>query len=780
MPRHYPSEPRVRRVIDALAQRFLDLGSVNALAEALSDQVADGQRIYANRVHGLLSGDPTRSINSATLEAIEQALASMPDPTSGGEAETLLRQAIAAELAMTPNVEEALRRVADHEDVPFGVVLWIAQALPAAPSPLPAQDTAPDWSWQEEAIRRCLQSLRKAPGQKVGLVVPTGGGKTKISLRLILRWLAESDREDSVALWVTHRSRLDLQARRALQEVLGDEDVLPEAATTLFADRVRFSMISAAASAIEELGDRLTLIVVDEAHHAAAPSYEPIVAQQVVPALFLTATPNRADALPIGIDEIAFTISYRELFERHCVIEPIFDPPVNMYGIDWKAEGGLDQLADYLLERAEADFRKTLVAVSKQEHAERLHEAVSDLLDARPHHPLQPNDVLYVHGAGTSASASPSDALDEFAARPRGILMATGQLVGEGYDDPGIDAAVVTYPSSSISHLMQVAGRALRYAPGKTLAHVVQVRDSNLAYHFEQRWLYQDISDELRPDLIDLEYTSLDDLLDLVGTELRVHRVPDSVQERILHEVGRVTEPGGINLMLTGIPYYGDDADFEAQARWGAILVTPEERQRFLHIFNNLSYRTGDLKEQVAYLQQFIAPDNRAGSVWKSYVDLVEATEYARRELEGTPYGNTGRRRYEPNLSSTWLRYVTCTFVPKVPPELEAFLADAVNRESILSAFVASPGEWAAATSLELPLSGSWAYLLTRDQATWLIEQRDALTRRLKEAPPDDGFDEVVRWRGSLTHVPVPIRLLDEASQLTRPERFGRRYLPLS
>lgn len=39
----------------------------------------------------------------------------------------------------------------------------------------------------------------------------------------------------------------------------------------------------------------------------------------------------------------------------------------------------------------------------------------------------------------------------------------------------------------------QVVGRALRAAPGKTAARVIQVRESAVEYHFDQRWLRQDI-----------------------------------------------------------------------------------------------------------------------------------------------------------------------------------------------------------------------------------------------------------------------------------------------
>ena len=50
---------------------------------------------------------------------------------------------------------------------------------------------------------------------------------------------------------------------------------------------------------------------------------------------FLTATPNRTDDLPIGIDEIAYSITYRELFERGVIIEPTIEDPLTIDGFDW-------------------------------------------------------------------------------------------------------------------------------------------------------------------------------------------------------------------------------------------------------------------------------------------------------------------------------------------------------------------------------------------------------------------------------------------------------------
>ena len=82
-----------------------------------------------------------------------------------------------------------------------------------------------------------------------------------------------------------------------------------------------------------------------------------------------------------------------------------------------------------------------------------LYEAVVELLDSRPHHPLTADDVAYVHGSATSGPGSPNDYLDEFMARPRGVLvnpqgfrvLSTGFLSG---GNPLDAEAVLTSPGT--------------------------------------------------------------------------------------------------------------------------------------------------------------------------------------------------------------------------------------------------------------------------------------------------------------------------------------------
>jgi hypothetical protein len=327
---------------------------------------------------------------------------------------------------------------------------------------------------------------------------------------------------------------------------------------------------------------------------------------------------------------------------------------------------------------------------------------------------------------------------------------------------------------------MQVAGRALRSTTGKKVAHVVQLRESPIEYHFDQRWLYQDISDQLRPELTDRTYASADSLAEQIRVLLEQHRVPAPIAGRIDRELQELDPGTAVQLILTGVPYFGLPETFEVKAEWGAILVTPAERGRFIEIFNDVSARSDDIKEHGLYLARQLIAHSRAGSLWKSYVDLVTAMEYARREITATPYAGEDSRPYRPGRSTTWLRYVSFRFEPVLPVGFDYFLHDAVNRDAVVAAYLDQPGHWAAAAKIEPPLIGTVAYLLNDTAAEWLDQQRRLLTRQLGDAGAEAGFAILVEWLMTLQDAPVPPPLLAEMRQLTRPERFAQQYLALS
>ena len=786
MARHSLSEPEIRELADRAALLVLREGSVNKAQQALVASLPEDRTegwVHTNRLHTLLSDDARKSLNSDTVGSITWGLEHLEEPLDVASAKAAsedLREhvverwgtLVAAKTAASPGA--LMAEVARDEGIPAAVARWVLTdagsidgGTPSAAPPSPtAERVSPDWSFQDLAYRRCTDRLLEDPNRKVGLVLPTGGGKTRVATRIMLKVLAASPNEEDVVLWITHRHRLKTQATRELQRAIreGTPD-LPEEAMRILGDRVKMCMTHELPEKLEEFAGRTALVVVDEAHHAAAPSYEPIFDRKPLRGLFLTATPNRTDLMPIGIDEVAYTTTYRELFDRGVIIRPTIEE-LPLFGFDWDSPERVNDLADYILSRAEAEFKKTLVSVVRVEDVELLHAALLERLGQYPGHPLAEEDIGFVHGSASSTDEPPQAFLDEFQAKPLGVVVATQGLLGEGFDDPAVDAVVVTYPTGSLVDLMQVAGRCMRYAPGKDAAYVVQLRTSALAYHWEQRWLYQDISDVLRPRLDDVPYADYTGLVEAIEKLLGDSNVSEAVAASSRSELAELSPGDECSLLLTGLPYDGDVDDFKKDARWNALLVTPAERERFRRIFNDFSDREAEVPDTTTFLQNYLEVDPRVGSLWRRYKDMLDAMRFASKELPPeTEYaGRSSRPSTE--RGTTWLTYISFVHEPALPAELQAFLAGAVNREEIATQYMSSRPDWRGATKIVLPLGGTLAFLLDDLQWEWLQTEREQLRTRLSGVNQREAFEVIANWRAQLQSAPVAQVLVERVETM--------------
>ncbi len=458
--------------------------------------------------------------------------------------------------------------------------------------------------------------------------------------------------------------------------------------------------------------------------------------------------------------DLAEARRHRELFERQVLVEPSFEQPLLIPRLDWSDPDNLRDLADYVLNRAEVEFSKTLVVASRVEHVGAIHNALLEQLQLRADHILTPDEVGFVHGSGSSTGTRPDEFLDEFTSLPRGILVTTAQLLGEGFDDSSVNAVVMTYATSSMVQLMQAAGRCLRCALGKERAYVVQAKESALAYHYEQRWLYQDISDLLHPRLIDRAYASLADLASQIDGLLSERNVDTPVRINLLEILNSLKEGDTCSVLFTGLPYDGDPEKFGTNSPWSAVIVTPTTRDLFLRVFNDFSVRLADVKQPQDFLRHYLEVNPRPGSVWTCFRDMLTAMEYARRELLGEYYVGDANRGYLPNKGTTWLTYVTFRYGPTIPQALEAFLADAVNREDIIAQYSTARDRWAACVKIDLPLGATLAFLLEQLQVDWLKQERDRLIQQLRSAPPSDGFSELASWQATLPSCALPLMMV--------------------
>lgn len=779
MARYSSVHPEVRALIDDfLVPGFLATGSIASLTRAVVGLIGDGMgtQPHANRINALLADDPAKGVNEGTVALLREAARKNPwraDPSVSAALSEI------GELAM-PHAASGLDHVsiAGLLSVPPAIV---RKALPArSPSvAAPPPRGAPDWSFQDVAVERCVDAIRRRPTGNIGLVLPTGAGKTRVALRIILERLSAAP-AGARAVWITHRHLLREQALRELANLIERPPPGLPADAMWLADRIDFALISEIPALLDAPTEVPALVVVDEAHHAAAPTYQPIFDGKTYPVLLLTATPIRPDAKPIFIDEIAYTVTYRQLAELNAIVIPTFEP-LGVESLEMTPDT-ISKLAQRVAIETRGRFRKTLVVTSRIEHVDELHAAIRKAVASIPGHPVALDDVGFIHGEGNSHRLGDEAFLALFAEKRRAILISA-QMLLEGFDDPAIDSVVITYRTESVIKLMQAAGRCVRRSPGKTDAWVVQVDNPTLAYRFDQRWLYQEISDRVRPELEDHEYGSQAELLDFVAGQLARHNVSKIDATRALDVVAGLGPEDQPRLMFYGLPYFGRTSDFTSTAEWGVFVETRKNSAVFREAFNRYS-ETGvepaDPTEFMTAIRQSLGLMDGGSRLERDLVKLLTATYFARRETAEAGGGAQRGRGYQPHGATTWLRYVVTRLVPDVPPAFTAFLADCHNKMDIAAEYLDEPTQYTRAFKIPLPVGGFEAGLLDASADRALSDWLDAQLNILRAVDPASQLSRIGPLVAELPPPPIPPIYLSRMEALISTNGRRRHTLNLT
>jgi superfamily II DNA or RNA helicase len=213
-------------------------------------------------------------------------------------------------------------------------------------------------------------------------------------------------------------------------------------------------------------------LVVDEAHHVPATTFDKVVARSSARYRWaLTATPDRPDGLgPVlgfAFGPVVATITAAELVERGVLLRPNYRQVKTGWGSDCEAfvelvtalTGDPDRngLIATLANEAQGP---TLVLVARALQAETLAERIPS------------SRVL----TGSMAPAERAAALADVRSGAARVLVAT-TLADEGLDLPCLETLILATPGRSEGRLEQRIGRVCRVAPGKSTPTVIDLVD---------------------------------------------------------------------------------------------------------------------------------------------------------------------------------------------------------------------------------------------------------------------------------------------------------------
>lgn len=339
-----------------------------------------------------------------------------------------------------------------------------------------AQDVPLPNAAQIKALE-ALARLRDLGESKAVVIAATGVGKTFLGAFDALACNA------SRVLFVSHRLEHLHQARGTFERVFGGrrtQGMLHGGLKERDCDHV-FATIQSAMSAQHGVLDMsFDYVIIDEFHHADAPSYRKFIAQLDAAFLLgLTATPERADGrdvLELCDYNVAYEVRLVEAIERGWLIPfhyyGIADETVDYDAIPWRNRGFdpnalehalmLDARAEHVLEHAlargyDGASRVTVGFCAGVRHADYMARMFNTLLERRG----LDSAAVSLTGSSTLGERVEIYARLQSSDDPLQWLFVA-DLLNEGVDLPALNSLLFLRPTQSTTVFLQQLGRGLR------------------------------------------------------------------------------------------------------------------------------------------------------------------------------------------------------------------------------------------------------------------------------------------------------------------------------
>jgi superfamily II DNA or RNA helicase len=324
--------------------------------------------------------------------------------------------------------------------------------------------------YQQEAVEAVV-------GRQFGVLESgTGSGKTVMALAIIAR-------RRQPTLIIVHNKELLYQWQERVKQFLGFApgligdghfDIAP----------ISVAIVNTARNRLAELTGHFGQLCVDECHRVPASLFTDVVTGfDCMYMLGLSATAFRRDGMSqlinIFLGDLVHRVDNEELAAVGAVLKPALIQKTTAFTFRFhdnyqdlmKAlttdEHRNQQIVDDIIAQSGRSEGGILVVSDRVAHCELLAEMLAE------------RDVHAKVLTGRTSSEERSATVEEVHNGALQILVSTLQLIGEGFDCPGLATLFLTTPIKFTGRLQQVVGRILRPSPGKK-AMVFDYVDENV------------------------------------------------------------------------------------------------------------------------------------------------------------------------------------------------------------------------------------------------------------------------------------------------------------
>ncbi len=311
--------------------------------------------------------------------------------------------------------------------------------------------------------------------------------------------------------------------------------------------------------------DEFDLIIIDECHHAAAPSYRKIL-DYFKPRLVLgfTATPNRGDNVRLDtvFSEIVFQRDLRWAIENGYLT----DINCLRVNVGYNLSNVAKRMGDFAQGELEQAMNQDAINGAIAEAYKKYAKGQTLIFATSVKHAQAIADMIEGAVAVTAETKNREEIIEKFTKREIPVLVNC-MIFTEGTDMPLIETVIIARPTQSASLYTQMVGRGLRLSPGKdklTLIDLVGITGKhNLCtapslLGIDMQNVPEGKQDEIQGDLFDLP-DLIAEKSDCIESWIRNIEIVDlwaKEQEYNTHNVNYFKMPNGdLKVMIPDYTY---------------------------------------------------------------------------------------------------------------------------------------------------------------------------------------------------------------------------------